>query len=230
MPTDDALITAIRCHFQSFDHDASGKYFDFLQSNDLHKAWYILSSDINQIPLDSSVCLFLCQCNGNSDAHAGHMFISVSKFITVCSDCASYKSKKQKREKRRLINYDEQIKASSQTPFSCLSPDQQLQRFANVKSEIRVLRQKCPTLSNRLVCISSCDNSEILVENNPTAYTLFEKVFNCFKEQNDDMMKVVLEAMMMKLCCEKKKKYWKIIIKRLCHWMKDLNARNLPLS
>ena len=60
MPTDDALITAIRCHFQSFDHDASGKYFDFLQSNDWHKAWYILSSDIKQIQLDSSGCLFLC--------------------------------------------------------------------------------------------------------------------------------------------------------------------------
>jgi len=96
MPTDDALITAIRCHFQSFDHDASGKYFDFLQSNDLHKAWYILSSDIKKIPLeDYSGYLFLCWCNGNSDGNAGHMFISVSKFITVCSDCASYKRNKQ---------------------------------------------------------------------------------------------------------------------------------------
>jgi len=60
------------------------------------------------------------------------------KFLSFSSGCASQKRNLQECEKRKKFNHDEQIKASSQTPFSCLSADQQLERFGNVKSEIRV--------------------------------------------------------------------------------------------
>jgi len=56
----------------------------------------------------------------------------------------------------------------------------------------------------QLVYIGSCNNVEITQDNNPSAFSFFEKVFDCFKTKNDDMLKQVLHAMMMKLYCEKR--------------------------
>jgi len=121
------------------NHDSTGVYHQFLHSNDLKKAWNILSTDINHIQLDSQGCIFLCRCNGNIDKTGitGHMFISCSKFISVCDDCVSMKWNENKCAKRKKLNYDEQIKANSRTPFSYLTPERQHERFTNIKNEIK---------------------------------------------------------------------------------------------
>jgi len=88
-PSDDVIIPVVRNLFHSLGHDPTGKYYQFLHSDDLKKSWSILSTDFNLIQLGSKGCVFLCRCNANVDKPgiAGHMFISWSKFISVCDDC-----------------------------------------------------------------------------------------------------------------------------------------------
>ena len=104
-----------------------------------------------------------------------------------------------------MLNGTEHVKASSQTKFSCLTPERQMERFVNVKMEIQKLRQKCLALSNRLVYLSASESEVISKDDNPKAFDLIEKVFNSFKGKNDVMMKTVLDAMIMKLYHDKKK-------------------------
>jgi len=103
-----------------------------------------------------------------------------------------------------MVNHEEHIKASSQTPITCLTPEQQMERFVNITKEIRSLRRKCQALSNRLMHISECSQIEIIPDNNEAAFTLIEKAFNSFKGKSNEMMNVVLQAMMMKLVSDKK--------------------------
>jgi len=103
-----------------------------------------------------------------------------------------------------MVNHAEHIKASSQTPITCLTPEQQMEHFVNITKEIRSLRRKCQALSNRLMHISECSQIEIIPDNNEAAFTLIEKAFNSFKGKSNEMMNVVLQAMMMKLVSDKK--------------------------
>ena len=95
LPSDDSIISAIQNHFTSFGIDQTGEYIQFLSSENLRKAWSILSSNIKQVQLDVNGCLFLSQCSGQSDEdNIGHMFIAMSKFVSCCENC-SYERKKE---------------------------------------------------------------------------------------------------------------------------------------
>jgi len=73
------------------------------------------------------------------------------------------------------------VKANSRTPFSCLTPERQMERFVNVKTEIRKMQQKCQALSNRLMYVSTTESEVIVKDNNKTVCNLIEKVFDSFK-------------------------------------------------
>jgi len=64
LPSDDELITAIRCHFNAMAKDSTGEYVQFLESNVVHKAWSLLSKEVKHIQLDDKGSIFLHQCNG----------------------------------------------------------------------------------------------------------------------------------------------------------------------
>ena len=93
LPSVDELISAIRCYFNTMAADPAGEYVQFLESNVVHKAWSLLSEEVKHIQLDNKGSIFLCQCIGydTEKNRCNHMFISMSKFVSLCNDCCSEK-------------------------------------------------------------------------------------------------------------------------------------------
>jgi len=115
LPSDDLIATAIRNEFSLVDHDPTGEYIQFLNSANLQKVWSILSDDMQQVQLDAKGCIFLSRCKGFDDEadNIGHMFITMSKFVSFCEKCSSARRNKSKRLLRKALNQKEQVKANS---------------------------------------------------------------------------------------------------------------------